>query len=441
MKIKTTIILVFIIALIIASISGLYPFYLNAKAVLKEQTYNHLESVAESRAAHVRSFLRDVCESTRVPSTSVVFMEFLTTDKDHESYAKKFEMVNKRLKQIKENFDEFDDVCLLDGNGIIVVSSNSAFVGKNRSTDPYFIEGMKGAYMSDMYLSKVTGKPGFVVAYPILSDRGESLGVLVGRIDAYALNNVVADRSGLGETGETYLITVDGYRITASRFVNDTFLKQRINTTGSRGCWELFDEEEGITIYENYRGEVVLGTHRRIEEMNWCLLAEISEEEVLGAQRTHLFNVFLLSVFIIIICVILFSFLISRLISKPLEKLTETIEDISRGKLDVKVEGKERNDEIGDLARAFDRTLVSLKLAMKQTAPAMKKEMDELKKAIEEKNKAEKELKKQNIELIKSQIELDSMAKQMEDKNYYLEETRGELKRQIKALQHRDTKK
>ena len=54
------------------------------------------------------------------------------------------------------------------------------------------------------------------------------------------------------------------------------------------------------------------------------------------------------------------------MISKPIWKLTKTIEDISLGKLDTEVEGKERKDEIGDLARAFERTMVSLKLAKRK---------------------------------------------------------------------------
>ncbi len=51
---------------------------------------------------------------------------------------------------------------------------------------------------------------------------------------------------------------------------------------------------------------------------------------------------------------------------KPVEKITKTIESISLGKVDVTVEGTEREDEIGSLAKAFDRTIVSLRLAMKK---------------------------------------------------------------------------
>lgn len=84
------------------------------------------------------------------------------------------------------------------------------------------------------------------------------------------------------------------------------------------------------------------------------------------------------------------AYILSRSIAEPIKKLTKVIEDISTGKLDTEIDPELKNskDEIGRLANAFDRTIVSLKLAMKQTAP-------QLKKALEEKEKTERKLKAQ----------------------------------------------
>ncbi|OGG29485.1 hypothetical protein A3A63_01470 [Candidatus Gottesmanbacteria bacterium RIFCSPLOWO2_01_FULL_46_9] len=61
-----------------------------------------------------------------------------------------------------------------------------------------------------------------------------------------------------------------------------------------------------------------------------------------------------------------------KMILIPLQKLTHVVNDISTGKLDAKIDPKlvESKDEIGDLARAFDRTVVSLKLAMREKEQA-----------------------------------------------------------------------
>lgn len=65
--------------------------------------------------------------------------------------------------------------------------------------------------------------------------------------------------------------------------------------------------------------------------------------------------------------IIVSSYLMRRFILIPIQRLTRIVNDISIGKFDSKIDAKtlESHDEIGELARAFDRTIVSLKLAMK----------------------------------------------------------------------------
>ncbi len=58
------------------------------------------------------------------------------------------------------------------------------------------------------------------------------------------------------------------------------------------------------------------------------------------------------------------AWLLSRSITKPIERLTHTAEEISRGKFEEKMFGAERKDEIGDLARAIGRMSASIKIAM-----------------------------------------------------------------------------
>ncbi|MDI6747470.1 MAG: cache domain-containing protein [Rhodocyclaceae bacterium] len=55
---------------------------------------------------------------------------------------------------------------------------------------------------------------------------------------------------------------------------------------------------------------------------------------------------------------------LSRSITKPIELLTHAAAEISRGKIEEKIAGTERKDEIGDLARALERMSASIKIAM-----------------------------------------------------------------------------
>jgi PAS domain S-box-containing protein len=57
------------------------------------------------------------------------------------------------------------------------------------------------------------------------------------------------------------------------------------------------------------------------------------------------------------------SFTISHFIAKPIEKLTENIDKISKGRLDVDLESSEIN-EINNLVNSLNRVMASLKLAV-----------------------------------------------------------------------------
>ena len=71
-------------------------------------------------------------------------------------------------------------------------------------------------------------------------------------------------------------------------------------------------------------------------------------------------------------------FILLRSVIKPIGELTKVIDHISKGELDaeIKPELKQSKDELGDLANAFERTIVSLKVAMKLTAPELKKALE-----------------------------------------------------------------
>jgi len=106
------------------------------------------------------------------------------------------------------------------------------------------------------------------------------------------------------------------------------------------------------------------------------LTVEIIKEEA-GAVSQQLIDQLyslsgLLTLFFVMF-ILLSGLVVSNSITKPLEKLTAVMDDISQGKLDTSIDPKLKgsDDEIGALAGAFDRTLVSLKLAMRQSAPEL----------------------------------------------------------------------
>ncbi len=168
------------------------------------------------------------------------------------------------------------------------------------------------------------------------------------------LNEITIDRTGLGETGEIYLVNKDGYMITPSRFVDDAVFKQKVDLEHI-GAHEHRDE---AVMSKNYLGTDVLRVHRFIPEMEWCLVAEIALKEA-PAPITRLTNKMFSILADLLVMGSIFSLLISRKITIPIMRLHHGAEEIMKGNLEYK-SGTKARDEIVELSRTFDKMAANL---------------------------------------------------------------------------------
>ena len=153
----------------------------------------------------------------------------------------------------------------------------------------------------------------------IKHDTDDFVGVLVVKISLEALGRITTDETGLGETGEVYLINRENYMITPSRFLKNTFLNQKIDSENAKNCFEHSDESTypiRIGKYLDYRGVPVLGSNVYIPEKDWCLLVEINEEEALGMQRDRLMKNALIIILALAIILVIIGFIIRPLLDK-----------------------------------------------------------------------------------------------------------------------------
>ncbi|MEE9594083.1 MAG: methyl-accepting chemotaxis protein [Candidatus Hydrothermarchaeales archaeon] len=125
--------------------------------------------------------------------------------------------------------------------------------------------------------------PASFIASPIY-DGSEKVGVLVFQMPLAKINGIMTERSGLGESGETYLVSMnDKLMRSDSRFSTEsTILKSEISTAGVQSCKS--DIQTGI--YPDYRGVPVMGAYRTLDilGLDWCLLSEIDQLEALTPQ-------------------------------------------------------------------------------------------------------------------------------------------------------------
>jgi hypothetical protein len=131
----------------------------------------------------------------------------------------------------------------MDKKGDVIASTHSHLGIDNTGNAEIFAHGKTGIYIRDIHISTVTGTKVISVFAPILvyrnpflgpttdSDKGEFAGILIADVEVeQKLSQITLNRTGLGKTGEIYLINKEGYMITPLRFVDETFLKLKVDT-------------------------------------------------------------------------------------------------------------------------------------------------------------------------------------------------------------------
>ena len=363
MKIANKISLSLLIPTLVITVILMFILYIASRNNLKKTISEHLITTAKSRANHVETYLEENKQFVELMANGEAFKELLSTSQDSPDYNERFEAVKKELYSSISIDPEFIHINLMNKQGDVVCSTNKEMTGlTSKSAKKIFSEAKKGIYVSDIHFLQDGKKPTMCIAAPIIKN-DELLGVITARKDLKKLFEILKNRTGLGETGEIYLVNKDFYMISPSRFKEDVILKQKVETENARHSIEHSHKEhmsmpKQISVFPDYRGKNVLGTHEPILEMRWGLLAEIDQEEAFAPLAGMRFLSAALLI-IVSIVVVLLGILISRTISRPIRVLHEGTEIIGNGNFDHKV-GTDTRDEIGQLSRAFDKMTENL---------------------------------------------------------------------------------
>lgn len=451
MKIANKINLSFSIVVVILVGIALFTFYTIAKTNLEKAIYAHLSTTAQSRARHIDTFLEEdktrlglLVESDLIEDTVKEIVHNGNNSKESQ------EDLSLILKDFAKVEKEAYELLILNPDGKIIASTNEVNIGADESTDACFLGGKERIYIKDAYHSEL-GEHGYSVSAPIRDDNTkELLGIFVSRFTMDDLNRITTERTGLGETGELYLVNKYGYMITPSRFKEeDTFLKQKVDTVNFRNCSSMAEHTDmhihirhkSVGVFPGYRGVMVLGTHEYIPEMQWSLLAEIDEKEALAPLAA------MKLVFLIIFCAIpvvvwTVGMFVSKAITAPIHRLHRGTEIIGDGDLDYKV-GTDTKDEIGQLSRAFDKMTDDLKgtTTSIDNLNAANQQLQanelQLKAANQQLQAKEQELKAGNRQLRANEEQLREKMEDLERFNRLAvgrEQRMIELKQQVNAL-------
>ena len=360
MRIATKMMLASILGVVVVvSVVSFFAFHF-ARESLQEQIFSHMESVAQSRAVTVGTFLN---ERKFALENAAGARELTEALRQLDAGTKKD--LNAQLQRLMGSQKHMREMYLLDCNGKVVASTNTDNIGHDKAADACFVGGRDGPYVKDPFRSERHERHVMEISAPVLDRATDKfLGVLVGRHDMSAFNEITMDITGLGKSGETYMINRDGYMITMSRFSEETFLEMDLSRTVNAGkCLaDIEAMEQGklprrharmAEVSPNYRKRPVLGAYALVPEMKAAVLAEINADEALEPVA-RLKEVLLLAGAGFAAFALVGAWMLERRITRPINELHHGSERIGAGELNYRLRIK-TGDEIEQLAHEFNR--------------------------------------------------------------------------------------
>ena len=233
---------------------------------------------------------------------------------------------------------------VMDTQGNPIVNTEEKITGVRFFDRGYFQKALQGEFNSELVISRVQPQPALCSAGPLFKNQKvQSVVVFCSSLEKLS-PSVGAIR--IGETGYTLLIDENG-RVLAHPEVSalaglknfqEDLIKKVLLLPGGRV--EFREAGEDFVAFSN-----------RLPN-GWRAIALQSKKELLDLSKKNLKGPFSIGLGLLIILFVLNSFFVDRL-TRPLQKLVETVRRFGQGNLQVKAD-VESEDEFGLLAVSFN---------------------------------------------------------------------------------------
>ncbi|MGC9348089.1 MAG: GAF domain-containing protein [Anaerolineae bacterium] len=233
-------------------------------------------------------------------------------------------------------------------DGRVVISTDPTREGEYQGTDAYFVQGLKGAYLSPAVVSPGTGRTLLFISVPVDGEDG-TVAVTVAELDLDWMQRNMLGRASFGTGWERYLVD-RSFRLITGPGVSTT-LRPKL-WSGAVGM--LREDVLGNGIYENGQGELVLGAYSWVEDLDVALLLEVRHAPAVGQPLLHtMFRLAAVMLGVIVLFVLGARFIARRSLGL-LKVMRDYVQCVADGDLtqSVPVSGE---DEFGELAVALNR--------------------------------------------------------------------------------------
>jgi methyl-accepting chemotaxis protein len=174
------------------------------------------------------------------------------------------------------------------------------------------------------------GVPASFLGIPVMND-GEVMQIVALQVPLAAINSVMQQREGMGESGESYLVGSDMRMRSDSFLAPDTHSVEasfagsvEINGVDTEASRSALAGEAGAGVIIDYTGNPVLSNYTPLEVFGttWAVICEINESEAFAAIAQIQWVIAILTM-VTIAVVLGFGLMMARSITKPINRIIE----------------------------------------------------------------------------------------------------------------------
>jgi methyl-accepting chemotaxis protein len=392
LKIKTKLIGAFIIVSLIPL--GLVTLIAinNASRALNDEAVAKFTAVQETKRNHIEDYFKHVRTAVKVIRADPFLHQCLTSfdnayeendsSVDNEDWRTIVEFKEPRIKGMVAD-NGFADLLLISPDGDIVYSAARESDLGMRIPGSELADSSLGQAFKEMaqagdddviiadfaaYKPSNGTQAAFMMAR-MKDESGNVVGNVAIRIHGDQLNAIVQQRSGLGETGESYLV---------GRSKGQTVLRSdRVVKTGKIGEAKsdqfidlALNGQSGAAVKTGGTGtrEFVRYDPLSINGLNWALMTTAATGEVFAAVDS-LRNTILIVIGVVTLAVVGLALGITAVIVKPINSTAAMLKDIAEGEGDLTRRLMvDTRDEMGEMASWFNTFMDKLQGIIRQIA-------------------------------------------------------------------------
>jgi methyl-accepting chemotaxis protein len=210
------------------------------------------------------------------------------------------------------------------------------------------------------------GSPAAFIAEPVIEEGHLQL-IVALQMPLGELNAMMQERTGMGETGETYLVgpenlmRSDSYLEPESHSVAASFANPETGSVETEATEAVFEGTTDARTITDYLGGTVLSAFTPVEvyDTTWALIAEINRDEIFAPIRNLATSIFIVAA-IIAVLVAVIALYVANMIAKPLTRGVSFAQEVAQGDLTTDLD-VHQGDEVGILANSLRDMVKRLK--------------------------------------------------------------------------------